>query len=197
MHRRRWVRRAAVSTVVGNMLMIIITLSLAAILVAWAGTSYGSFTSGSQLYFVQRQQALQERFVIEMVSFNKTGSHDTIMVFVRNVGLQQITIETIYINGTSLTSTMLSCQYGCAGTGGTTPPAAAGYSGYCTLPVTMAIGAVCEFFIGPPATTDYIPTGGAVACTGIVTGQWCSGTLFDFVVASARGNQATYMTRGP
>ena len=76
-------------------------------MVAWAGTSYGAFTGGSQLYFAQRQQALQERFAIEMVFFNKTESNHTLMVFVRNVGVQQITIEAIYVNGTSIQNSML------------------------------------------------------------------------------------------
>jgi hypothetical protein len=172
------------------MLMILITLSLAAILVAWTGTSYGAFTGGSQLYFAQREQAMQERLVIEQAFFNKTGTYHTLMVFVRNVGLQQITIETIYVNGTSLTSAALSCLYGCSAQ--VTP----GYTGYCSLPVTLAIGAVCEFFIGPSGT-GYTPTGDAVACTGLSSGQWCSDTLFNFVVTTARGNQVTYSARGP
>jgi archaellum component FlaF (FlaF/FlaG flagellin family) len=180
MYKRRWVRSLGVSTLVANMLMILITLSLAAILVAWAGTSYGSFTGGSQLYFAQRQQALQERFAIEMVFFNKTGSSHTLMVFVRNVGVQQITILAIYVNGTSIQNSMLVSKV-CTPTTITA-----------TLPTTMPIGAVCEFFV-----TGYTPIGNAVACTGLQTGQWCSGTLFNFVVASARGNQATYSARGP
>jgi archaellum component FlaF (FlaF/FlaG flagellin family) len=180
MHKRRWARRLAVSTVVSNMLMILITLSLAAILVAWAGTSYGSFSSGSQLYFAQRQQALQERFTIEMVFFNKTESNHTLMVFVRNVGVQQINIVELYVNGTSIQNSMLVSKV-------CTPPTITA-----TLPTTMPIGAVCEFVI-----TGYVPAGGAAACSGLHTGQWCSGTLFNFVVATARGNQAAYSARGP
>ena len=188
MRKRRWVRSLGVSTIVANMLMILITLSLGAILIAWAGSSYGSFTGGSQIFFAQRQQALQERFTIEMVFFNKTGTSSTIMVFVRNVGMQQITILALYINGTSITSSML----GSSKTGLCTPSTVTA-----TLPTTMPVGAVCEFFIGPPASVEYIPTGDAVACSGLSTGQWCTGTLFNFVVASARGNQATYSARGP
>ena len=192
MHKHKLVRCLGVSTVVANMLMILITLSLAAILVAWAGTSYGAFSGGSQLYFAQRQQAMQEKLAIEEVFFNKTGTYHTLMVFVRNVGLQQITIAAIYVNGTSITAAALSCFYGCTAQG------IAGYTGYCTLPVTMAIGAACEFFIGPPGT-GYSPIAGtgAVACTGLSSGQWCSGTLFNIVVATARGNQVTYSARGP
>jgi archaellum component FlaG (FlaF/FlaG flagellin family) len=168
MHKRRLVRCLGVSTVVANMLMILITLSLAAILVAWAGTSYGSFSSGSQLFYAQRQQALQERFVIEMVSFNKTGTNHTLMMFVRNVGVQQITIETIYVNGTAAGTSALPLDttktYLCT-----------------TLPVTLPIGNVCEFRLTWGSTAPY----------------WASGSMFNFVVATARGNQAAYSARGP
>ena len=175
MHRRRRIRRSGISTVVGNMLMILITLSLAAILVAWAGTSYGSFTGGAQVYYAQRQQALQERFAVDLVFFNKTGTNHTLMVFVRNVGLQPITIAAIYVNGTSIQNSMLASK-----------------TGLCQIGTIMSIGAVCEFFI-----TGYSPTGSAITCTGLYSNQWCSDVLFNFVVATARGNQVTYSARGP
>src|SRR3972149_2174723 len=95
MRRRRLKHTLAVSTIVANMLMIAITLSLAAILVAWAGTTYGAFSSGSQLFFVQRGQALQERFVVENVFFNNPQNY--IRVFVRNVGVQEIRVVAIYL----------------------------------------------------------------------------------------------------
>ena len=168
------------------MLMILITLSLAAILVAWAGTSYGSFTGGSQIFFIQREQALQERFVIENVFFNKTESNATQMVFVRNVGEQQITIEAIYVNGTSVTNSMMTLKKN------SVLPLCTPSTVTATLPATIPIGGVCEFFI-----TGYAPTGDAVACSGLSPSQWCSDTIFDFVVTTARGNQATYIARGP
>jgi len=156
--RRRKLKRAlAVSTVVANMMMIAITLSLAAILVAWAGTSFGAFSSGSQLFFVQRGQALQERFVIENVHFNKTQNF--ISVFVRNVGVEEIRLVAIYVNGTN-------------------PANAAG--GTCTVPgqpVMITIGNVCEF--------------------RLTWTSWVSGAIYNFVVATSRGNQATYVARGP
>jgi hypothetical protein len=91
----------AMSTIVANMLMITITLSLAALLVAWVGTTYGTFSGSSQLYFVQRGQALEERFVIENVWFNKLGGAHQIMIFVRNVGVSKVNIAAVYVNGTS------------------------------------------------------------------------------------------------
>jgi hypothetical protein len=138
------------------MLMISITLALAAILVAWAGTTYGTFSSGSGIYFAQRGQALQERFVVENVFFSTSGNK--IMIFVRNVGTEDVNMVGLYINGDSY-----STQAG---------------SGLCVLPLDMGVGAVCEFSInwGP---------------------AWPSGTIFNFVVTSARGNRATFTARGP
>jgi archaellum component FlaF (FlaF/FlaG flagellin family) len=156
--RSKWKSRLAVSTVVANMLMILITLSLAAMLVAWAGTTYGAFTGGTQVFFGQRGQALQERFVIENVFFAK--SQNQIRVFVRNVGVEEVKVATIYVNGTNLTPT---------GSGST-----------CTIPsggLTMPVQQVCEFDLN--------------------WNSWVTGAIFNILVATARGNQASYTARGP
>jgi hypothetical protein len=175
---RKAKRILGVSTVVGNMLMIAITLSLAAILVAWAGTSYGAFTSGSQLYFAQRQQALQERLVIENVLFNNTNPSNAnrLLIFVRNVGLEQVNIVAIYVNGTSLSPEA--------------PTTPGTQHILCTLPqnATLGVGSVCEYNV----LVTSVLTGGAVCGS-----TWCSGTMFYIIVATARGNQATYIARGP
>ncbi len=126
--RRRFRGRSGVSTVIANMMMIAITLSLAAILVAWAGTSYGAFAGGSQLFFQQRGQALQESFVVENVFFNKTQNR--VLVFVRNVGLININVVAIYVNGTALTPTGSSNT--CIFSGSPSS-------------VSLGVGAVCEF----------------------------------------------------
>ncbi len=165
MRRRRLRRGLAVSTVVGNMLMILITLSLAAILIAWAGTSFGAFSGGSQIFFVQKGQALQERLVIEEAFFNKTNNY--VRVFVRNVGVEQLNVVAIYVNGT---------QY--APNTWVRPPCTANSDGSVTLVVGSGnTGNVCEFRITIPI--------------------WSSGATFTIVVATARGNQATYTARGP
>lgn len=126
--RKLWSRRG-ISTIVANMMMIGITLSLGAVLVAWAGQSYGAFTGGSQLFYQQRGQALQENFVIEEVFFNKTSPYQ-IFVFVRNVGFININVVAIYVNGT-----LLPPQSGhgwCSFSG--TPPSK-----------SLGVGQVCEF----------------------------------------------------
>jgi hypothetical protein len=176
LRRRRLRRCLAVSTVIGNMLMILITLSLAAILVAWAGTAYGAFSGGSQLFFVQSGQALQERFVIEEVYFNRTASPQQIFVFVRNVGPININIVAIYVNGTLLTPVSGATHGWCA------------YSG---SPPTQSLGvggqnSVCEFSVSWPSS----------ACLPNIC-PWVTGNIFQIVVASTRGNQVAYTARAP
>ena len=156
-------RSLAVSTVIANMLMIVITLALAAILVAWAGSSYGAFTGGSQIFFLQRGQALQERFVTENVYFNR--GQNFIRIFVRNVGVEEINVVAIYVNGTTALNSP----------GGT-----------CTVPgspANISVGRVCEFRLAWTIWTVGNPPVG--------------GLVFNFLVATARGNQVTYTARGP
>jgi hypothetical protein len=162
---RKLRRNLAVSTIVANMMMITITLSLAAILVAWAGTTYGSFSGGSQLFFLQRGQAMQERFVVENVWFNKTNSPNQIMIFVRNVGAREVKVVGLYIDGAPITLTLSNVLSPCSVSSGS---------------VTLVVGSgnpnsVCEFRI--PIT-------------------WTGGHVFSIVVASDKGNQATYNARG-
>jgi hypothetical protein len=126
--RRIWRNRLGVSTVIANLMMIVITLSLAATLVAWTGTTYGAFTGGSQVYFYQRGQALQERFVVENIFFNQ--SQTRLLVFVRNVGVLDINIAALYVNGTALTPTGSGSTCTFSGT----PPS-----------TSLPVGGVCEF----------------------------------------------------
>jgi len=173
MRRRRLRSCLAVSTVIANMLMILITLSLAAVLVAWAGTSFGAFSGGSQVYFVQSGQALQERFVVEEVFFNKTASPQQIFVFVRNFGPININIVAIYVNGTLQT------------------PISGPSHGWCSfsgspLSASLTVGAVCEFSLNWPST----------ACSPNHC-PWVTGNIFQIVIGSTRGNQVTYTARAP
>jgi len=166
--RRIWMNRLGVSTVIANMLMILITLSLAAILVAWAGSSYGAFAGGSQLFFQQRGQALQENFVIEEVFFEKNTTGQ-IFIFVRNVGVININIAAIYQNGTSISTYKFST---CG-----TPPSA-----------SIGVSQVCEISWVPPDTWG--SDGGSSTL-------WNTGDTFNLVAASQRGNQVATTMRGP
>jgi archaellum component FlaF (FlaF/FlaG flagellin family) len=160
-------------------MMIGITLSLAALLIAWSGQSYGAFSGGSQLFYQQREQALQENFVIEEAFFIK--SSNTLDIYVRNVGAIQISVVAIYVNGTSISGSNLQSGTGLCSL----------YSASLNNP--LGVQQVCEYGL-TVTQTDGVVTGGAASCTGQT---WCSGSLFYVVVASGRGNQAAYTARGP
>jgi hypothetical protein len=165
-------RNLGVSTVIANMFMITITIALAAILVGWAANSYGLYTGGSQQYFVQRQQAMEERFTIENVFFNKSQRY--IDIFVRNVGVTNVTIVAIYTGAT------LQQPTGIIRNGAAT----------CTIPskgLILGVRSSCDFNL-------QLNNGFNSNCP---TQPWCSGDIFYIVVASGKGNQATYTGGAP
>jgi hypothetical protein len=154
-------------------MMIGITLSLAAILVAWSGQSFGAFSGGSQLYFQQRGQALEEDFVIEEVFFNGTVNPQQIFIFVRNVGLININIVAIYVNGTSLTPSTNTGHGWCTSSFGSSSSA------------SLGVGSVCEYSLNwtGASSPNHCP--------------WVSGNVLYIVAASLRGNQAMTSARAP
>jgi hypothetical protein len=178
MRKRRLKHTLAVETVIANLLMIIITLSLATLLVAWAGTTYGSFTGGSQLYFVQRQQAMEEQFTIENVFFTKSQGY--IDIFVRNVGASQVSVVAIYVDEIPMTPT---------GTGTT-----------CTIPLllgTVAASSGVSACAQTPNVADFTVKLNNGFNSNCPAQPWCSGDVFYIVVASGKGNQATYSGGAP
>jgi archaellum component FlaF (FlaF/FlaG flagellin family) len=176
MKKRRMKYRLAVSTVVANTLMIIITMSLASILVAWVGTTYGLFAGGSQQFLSQRGQAMPERFVVENVFFVKSSSR--LKVFVRNTGSQPLNIVAIYVNGTSYVPNQANLVV-------VSPCAAKQVNN--NWVVNETIGSVCEFDLTIAGSMD--PT--------CAPSPWCKGDVFNIVVATLRGNQASLTTRAP
>ena len=162
--------KKGISTIIANVMMIAIVLSIAAVLVFWAQSSFGGYSSGSQMYYNQQGKAAQERFAIENVYFNATytcdnidcngpNSRGQIAVFVRNAGQEEVQVVGLYINATlfrQFNSTTTSCQP----------------SGTPSV-VLIPVGGICEFTLTWPTT-------------------WTDGTVFHVVVASARGNQARY-----
>jgi FlaG/FlaF family flagellin (archaellin) len=200
----------AVSTVVANMLMILITLSLAAILVAWAGTTYGAFSGGSSIFFQQRGQALQERFVIENVYFDKYMSPPVIRVFVRNVGAEETIMVALYVNGGTPLPTATTTATATA-TGPLTTSTIVGNFPYMTVTQYTA----GTTFTSATATTTLTSTGMTVVdilgptysipvllpvgqvCEFRFTYTWTSGQVFTFVIATLRGGQFTYTASAP
>jgi len=190
-------RSLAVSTVVANMLLILVIMSLAAALVAWAGTSFGGFAGGSEPYFVQRQQALEEQFVIENVFLTK--SQGFIDVFVRNVGASLVSVVAIYVDGVPETPTGCGHAGVCSNAG---VPSCTIPGGTSTTPPGLVLGTTSSPPSLPacnnmPNIVDFnvqLALGFNPNCP---TQPWCSGDVFYIVVASGKGNQATYTVGAP
>jgi hypothetical protein len=175
------------------MIMILITLSLATVLVAWSGSTYGASSGGSQLYFVQRQQALEEQFVIENVFLTKSQGY--VDIFVRNVGASLVSIVAIYVDEVPETPTGCAVHTGVCSNGGIasctipsgTPPGL-------VLGTTSSGGSGCN---NTPNVVDFnvqLPLGFNPNCP---TQPWCSGDALYVVVTSGKGNQAAYTVGAP
>lgn len=173
-------RKLGVSTVVATMLMILITLALGSILIVWAGSTYGSFAGFSQLFFQQKSQALPEKLVVENAFFTKSSSQ--LKTFVRNVGAEELNIVAIYVNGTAFTFTRAS-----GGPSVSLLNCAAKQMPNGNWVVNETVGRVCEFDLTIPSSMDS-------SCS---PSPWCTGDLFNIVVATATGNQAIFTARGP
>jgi len=92
--------KKAVSPVIANVLMVMAVFALGTILFAWATSSFGAYQGGAGIWFVNRGEALKERFVVEYVTFSEgvqSGERDNITVFIRNVGSIDVTVKAVYI----------------------------------------------------------------------------------------------------
>jgi hypothetical protein len=107
-NRRSRRSRSAISTIIANLLMLVIVVTLSSILFVWAISSLGSYQGGAGAWFSSRSIANQERPSVENVFFaqssNCPGSYAyCVTVYIRNVGTIPFTVGSIYINSTLYT----------------------------------------------------------------------------------------------
>ncbi len=102
----RWARRKidrnrrsrkAISTIMANLTMLIIVVSLSSLLFIWAISSFGAYQGGAGYWFSSRSLANQERVSVELVAFT---SPNVANIYVRNVGTIPFTIASAYLNST-------------------------------------------------------------------------------------------------
>ena len=99
--RRNHRSRRAISTIMANLTMLVIVVSLSSLLFVWSISSFGAYTGGAGYWFSSRSIANQERPSIESVYFGKTGStNNVVTVYVRNVGAVPLTVGSVYLNST-------------------------------------------------------------------------------------------------
>ncbi len=94
--------RRAISTIMANLMMLVIVVTLSSLLFVWAISSFGAYQGGAGYWFSSRSIANQERPSVENAYF--TGSCGTcnniVKVYVRNVGTIPFTIASVYMNST-------------------------------------------------------------------------------------------------
>src|SRR5437016_8214699 len=93
--------RKGISTIMANLTMLIIVVSLSGMLFVWATSSFGAYTGGAGYWFTSRSIANQERVSLEAVYFGSTGpSNNLVTLYVRNVGTTPFTVASVYENST-------------------------------------------------------------------------------------------------
>jgi len=94
--------RKAISTIMANLTMLIIVVSLSSLLFIWAVSSFGAYQGGAGYWFSSRSVANQERISVEGVYFftPSPGGLNYALIYVRNVGTIPFTIVSVYINST-------------------------------------------------------------------------------------------------
>ena len=94
--------------------MIVIVVGLSAIIFAYATNGFSGMGSNLSNLFSSSGNAIQERVVVEQVTFNETGSHLGANLYVRNDGINPTIIAAIYVTNISaskvVTSSTLSKQ---------------------------------------------------------------------------------------
>src|SRR2546421_6902153 len=93
--------RKGISTIMANLMMLVIVVSLSGLLFVWATSSFGAYTGGAGYWFTSRSIANQERVSVEAVYFGSTGSvNNLVTLYVRNVGTTPFSIASVYVNAT-------------------------------------------------------------------------------------------------
>jgi hypothetical protein len=95
--------RKAISTIMANLTMLIIVVSLSSLLFVWAISSFGAYQGGAGYWFSSRSAANQERPIVENVFFSSNVGSCTgpcALIYIRNVGALPFTIGSTYINST-------------------------------------------------------------------------------------------------
>ncbi len=107
-HNRSRRSRRAISTIMANLTMLVIVVSMSSMLFIWATSSLGSYAGGAGYWYSSRSIANQEKPSVESVFFGKApscpgGVSYCVTIYVRNVGTIPFTISSIYLNSTLYT----------------------------------------------------------------------------------------------
>src|SRR2546428_14139586 len=90
--------RKAISTIMANLTMLIIVVSLSSLLFIWAVSSFGAYQGGAGYWFSTRSVAHQERMSVEVAYLYQYGGPNYELVYARNEAPIPFTIVSVYIN---------------------------------------------------------------------------------------------------
>jgi len=94
--------RKAVSTIVATILTINMAIVMGGVMIAWAMGLIGSYQGGTQVQYMLMGEKAQEAITIENVWF-ETGTPEKITIFVRNIGVREAKLVSIYVGGSPYT----------------------------------------------------------------------------------------------
>lgn len=200
-------KKRGVSTIIAELLLIVITVSIGTLVYSFASTAFGGFGAGFSNLVQNEGNSLSENLVVEQVYFftNSTACPTGVTIcsgdlFVRNTGSNTLTISEVFVTNVTANTPVHTCT-----TNPCTPnsnlifwawnPTTSSYG--VTLPNTAATSGL------PPASAwyAYLQACSATPCVaGIAPGQSLqlyftthdsivSGTVFAFTLVSGRGNQ--------
>jgi hypothetical protein len=88
--------------------MIVVVVGLSATIFAFATNSFTGLGSNLSNLFGNSANALNERVVVEQVTFNETGAKLGANLYVRNDGLNPTTISAVYVSNITASKFILS-----------------------------------------------------------------------------------------
>ena len=94
--------RRAISTLLANVLVVTMVVSLGTMLFIWTTGVIGAYQGGAGVWFSTRSEVMKERLAIEEVWFtNVMGQdHKNVTIYIRNVGANELKISAVYVNST-------------------------------------------------------------------------------------------------
>lgn len=96
--------RRAISTLLANLLVVTMVVSLGTMLFIWTTGVMGMYQGGAGVWFSTRSEVMKERLALEEVWFTNAVGQDrkNITIYVRNVGANEIKISAVYVNSTQV-----------------------------------------------------------------------------------------------
>jgi len=178
-------RRRGVSTIIAELLLIVITVSIGTLVYSFASTAFGGFGAGFSNLVQNAGNQLAENVVVEQtyfINFNSTASCPVTStcgdLFIRNVGSNTATISNAYLTNITLNAPInLGAAAQC-------PPNPIPPNPLLICYDTYAAGGYVSPFAG-----YQLPPGTSVLVRFNINAAVHPGTVYAFVLVTGRGNQ--------